>query len=86
MGLNHRQDVAVCWWSLVEPDEELWPWTHTDVQRRNLVLLSCSATDELKVKLTHIIINKSIRLKTTDTTKWCSSMNDTCASMNETSL
>uniref|UniRef100_A0A6D2XQE4 WD repeat containing planar cell polarity effector n=1 Tax=Takifugu rubripes TaxID=31033 RepID=A0A6D2XQE4_TAKRU len=49
VDLNHRQDVAVCWWSLAEPDEELWPWTHTDVQRSNLVLLSCSATDELKV-------------------------------------
>lgn len=46
--LNRLQDVAVCWWNLVEPDE-LWPWTPIDVKPSNLVLLSCSPTDNLKV-------------------------------------
>lgn len=46
--LNRLQDVAVCWWNLGEPDE-LWPWTPIDVKRSNLVLLSCSPTDDLKV-------------------------------------
>lgn len=46
--LNQLQDVAVCWWNPVEPDE-LRAWTPTDVKPSNLVLLSCSPTDDLKV-------------------------------------
>nr|XP_046257880.1 WD repeat-containing and planar cell polarity effector protein fritz homolog isoform X2 [Scatophagus argus] len=49
VGLNRLQDVAVCWWNLDEPGEELWPWTPTDTHRNNLVLLSCSPTEGLKV-------------------------------------
>uniref|UniRef100_A0A3Q3KAP0 WD repeat containing planar cell polarity effector n=1 Tax=Monopterus albus TaxID=43700 RepID=A0A3Q3KAP0_MONAL len=48
-GLNRLQDVAVCWWNLGEPSEELWPWTLKDTYRNNLVLLSCSPTVGLKV-------------------------------------
>ncbi|XP_026164349.1 WD repeat-containing and planar cell polarity effector protein fritz homolog isoform X2 [Mastacembelus armatus] len=49
VGLNRVQDVALCWWNLDEPVEELWPWTSTDTHRNNLVLLSCSPTEGLKV-------------------------------------
>ncbi|XP_041803400.1 WD repeat-containing and planar cell polarity effector protein fritz homolog isoform X3 [Chelmon rostratus] len=49
VGLNRLQDVAVCWWNLDEPDEEVWPWTPANSQRNNLVLLSCSPTEGLKV-------------------------------------
>ncbi|XP_018516861.1 WD repeat-containing and planar cell polarity effector protein fritz homolog isoform X2 [Lates calcarifer] len=49
MGLSRLQDVALCWWNLDEPGEELWPWTPTNTQRNNLVLLSCSPTEGLKV-------------------------------------
>lgn len=51
VGLNCLQDVAVCWWPLTTSSEDLWPWTpgHTHTDRANLVLLSCSATDGLKV-------------------------------------
>ncbi|XP_062319432.1 WD repeat-containing and planar cell polarity effector protein fritz homolog [Osmerus eperlanus] len=53
VGLNCLQDVAVCWWPLVSSSSaELWPWTptsHTHTDRANLLLLSCSATDGLKV-------------------------------------
>ncbi|KAK6293847.1 hypothetical protein J4Q44_G00361730 [Coregonus suidteri] len=51
VGLNCLQDVAVCWWSLANTNEELWPWTpsHTHTERDNLVLLSCSSTEGLKV-------------------------------------
>lgn len=49
VDLNRLQDIAVCWWNLLDPDEELWPWTPIDVQRSNLVLLSCSPTEDLKV-------------------------------------
>ncbi|XP_040905978.1 WD repeat-containing and planar cell polarity effector protein fritz homolog isoform X2 [Toxotes jaculatrix] len=49
VGLNRLQDVALCWWSLDEPGEEVWPWTPTDSYRNNLVLLSCSPTEGLQV-------------------------------------
>uniref|UniRef100_UPI0037E90BAE WD repeat-containing and planar cell polarity effector protein fritz homolog n=1 Tax=Semicossyphus pulcher TaxID=241346 RepID=UPI0037E90BAE len=49
VGLNRLQDVALCWWSLDEPGEELWPWTPTNTHRNNLVLLNCSPTEGLKV-------------------------------------
>ncbi|XP_068423304.1 WD repeat-containing and planar cell polarity effector protein fritz homolog isoform X3 [Clinocottus analis] len=45
--LNRLQDVALCWWDLDEPGDE--PWTPTDTHRNNLVLLSCSAAEGLKV-------------------------------------
>ncbi|KAM6956178.1 WD repeat-containing and planar cell polarity effector protein fritz homolog [Aplochiton taeniatus] len=49
--LNWQQDVAVCWWPLAKPSEELWPWApcHTHTHHSNLVLLSCSPTEGLKV-------------------------------------
>ncbi|XP_023271489.1 WD repeat-containing and planar cell polarity effector protein fritz homolog [Seriola lalandi dorsalis] len=47
--LNRLQDVALCWWNLDEPGEELWPWTPTNTHRNNLVLLSCSPAEGLKV-------------------------------------
>ncbi|KAG8000328.1 WD repeat-containing and planar cell polarity effector protein fritz-like protein, partial [Nibea albiflora] len=49
VGLNRLQDVALCWWDLDEPGEELWTWTPTDTHRSNLVLLSCSPAEGLKV-------------------------------------
>ncbi|KAM9847750.1 WD repeat-containing and planar cell polarity effector protein fritz homolog [Aulostomus maculatus] len=49
VGLNHLQDMALCWWNQDESDEELWPWTPTTTHRNNLVLLSCSPTEGLKV-------------------------------------
>uniref|UniRef100_A0AAQ6IFK6 WD repeat containing planar cell polarity effector n=1 Tax=Anabas testudineus TaxID=64144 RepID=A0AAQ6IFK6_ANATE len=49
VGLNRLQDVAFCWWSLNEPNEELWPWTTPNTQQSNLVLLSSSPTEGLKV-------------------------------------
>ncbi|KAM4592186.1 WD repeat-containing and planar cell polarity effector protein fritz homolog isoform 2-T4 [Odontesthes bonariensis] len=49
VGLNRLQDVALCWWKLDEPGEELWQWTPTDTNRNNLVLISCSPTEGLKV-------------------------------------
>lgn len=49
VSLNRLQDVALCWWNRDEPDEELWPWTPTNTHRHNMVLLSCSATEGLKV-------------------------------------
>ncbi|XP_054874546.1 WD repeat-containing and planar cell polarity effector protein fritz homolog isoform X2 [Amphiprion ocellaris] len=49
VGLNLLQDVVLCWWNLEEPDEELWPWTPSNTQRNNLVLLSCSPAEGLKV-------------------------------------
>ncbi|KAG7512017.1 WD repeat-containing and planar cell polarity effector protein fritz-like isoform X1 [Solea senegalensis] len=49
VALNRLQDVALCWWNLDEPGDELWPWTPTDAHRNNLVLLSCSPTEGLKV-------------------------------------
>uniref|UniRef100_A0A671TYC8 WD repeat containing planar cell polarity effector n=1 Tax=Sparus aurata TaxID=8175 RepID=A0A671TYC8_SPAAU len=49
VGLNRLQDVAFCWWNLEEPSDELWPWTPTDTHRNNLVLLSCSPAEGLKV-------------------------------------
>lgn len=50
VGLNRLQDVALCWWNLDEPGEELWPWTPENTHRNNLVLLSCSPTEGLKVQ------------------------------------
>ncbi|XP_028458577.1 WD repeat-containing and planar cell polarity effector protein fritz homolog isoform X2 [Perca flavescens] len=47
--LNRLQDVALCWWDLDEHGEVLWPWTPTNMQRNNLVLLSCSPAEGLKV-------------------------------------
>ncbi|XP_053292136.1 WD repeat-containing and planar cell polarity effector protein fritz homolog [Pleuronectes platessa] len=49
VALNRLQDVALCWWNLDEAGEELWPWSPTDTHRNNLVLLSCSPTEGLKV-------------------------------------
>ncbi|XP_072246698.1 WD repeat-containing and planar cell polarity effector protein fritz homolog [Leuresthes tenuis] len=49
VALNRLQDVALCWWKLDEPGEELWQWTPTDTNRHNLVLISCSPTEGLKV-------------------------------------
>ncbi|XP_060943550.1 WD repeat-containing and planar cell polarity effector protein fritz homolog [Limanda limanda] len=49
VALNRLQDVALCWWNLDEAGEELWPWSPTDTHRNNLVLLSCSSTEGLKV-------------------------------------
>ncbi|XP_074503556.1 WD repeat-containing and planar cell polarity effector protein fritz homolog isoform X6 [Sebastes fasciatus] len=47
--LNRLQDVALCWWDSEEPGEELWPWTPTNTHRNNLVLISCSPAEGLKV-------------------------------------
>ncbi|XP_059215152.1 WD repeat-containing and planar cell polarity effector protein fritz homolog isoform X2 [Centropristis striata] len=49
VAINRLQDVALCWWDLDEPDEELWPWTPTNTHRNNMVLLSCSPAEGLKV-------------------------------------
>ncbi|XP_062256968.1 WD repeat-containing and planar cell polarity effector protein fritz homolog isoform X2 [Platichthys flesus] len=49
VALNRLQDVALCWWNSDEAGEELWPWSPTDTHRNNLVLLSCSPTEGLKV-------------------------------------
>lgn len=49
VALNRLQDVALCWWNQDASGEELWPWSPTNAHRNNLVLLSCSATDGLKV-------------------------------------
>ncbi|XP_033956674.1 WD repeat-containing and planar cell polarity effector protein fritz homolog isoform X2 [Pseudochaenichthys georgianus] len=49
LALNRLQDVALCWWDSEEPSEELWPWTPTNTHRNNLVLLSCSPAEGLKV-------------------------------------
>ncbi|XP_041866585.1 WD repeat-containing and planar cell polarity effector protein fritz homolog isoform X2 [Melanotaenia boesemani] len=47
--LNHLQDVAICWWNLDEPGEDLWPWTPTETNRNNLVLISLSPIEGLKI-------------------------------------
>ncbi|KAI4812898.1 hypothetical protein KUCAC02_024260 [Chaenocephalus aceratus] len=49
LALNRLQDVALCWWDSEEPSEELWPWSPTNTHRNNLVLLSCSPAEGLKV-------------------------------------
>ncbi|XP_028279417.1 WD repeat-containing and planar cell polarity effector protein fritz homolog isoform X2 [Parambassis ranga] len=49
VSLNRLQDAALCWWTLDEPEEELCQWTPTNTHRNNLVLLSCSPTEGLKV-------------------------------------
>ncbi|XP_052369704.1 WD repeat-containing and planar cell polarity effector protein fritz homolog isoform X3 [Oncorhynchus keta] len=51
VDLNCLQDLAVCWCSLTNTNDELWPWNpgHTHTDRDNLVLLSCSSTEGLKV-------------------------------------
>lgn len=46
---NPLQEVALCWWDLDEWAEEAWPWSPAHSQRNNLVLLSCSPTEGLKV-------------------------------------
>ncbi|KAG7228446.1 hypothetical protein INR49_007619 [Caranx melampygus] len=63
--LNRLQDVALCWWSLDAPGEELWPWTPTNTHRNNLVILSCSPAEGLKCHLSgdtelnqlHLLLN-----------------------------
>ncbi|KAM7385294.1 hypothetical protein PAMP_001382 [Pampus punctatissimus] len=49
VALNCLQDVALCWWNLDKVGEEQWPWTPTNTHRNNLVLLSCSPAEGLKV-------------------------------------
>ncbi|XP_028983321.1 WD repeat-containing and planar cell polarity effector protein fritz homolog isoform X2 [Betta splendens] len=49
VALNRPQDVALCWWNLDEPSEELWPWAPTHTQPNNLTILSCSPAEGLKV-------------------------------------
>uniref|UniRef100_A0A3Q3F9R3 WD repeat containing planar cell polarity effector n=1 Tax=Labrus bergylta TaxID=56723 RepID=A0A3Q3F9R3_9LABR len=49
VGLNRLQDVALVWWNLDKRDEELWSWTPSNTPRNNVVLLSCSPTEGLKV-------------------------------------
>ncbi|KAK2824577.1 hypothetical protein Q5P01_021752 [Channa striata] len=49
VGLNRLQDMALCWWKLDESDEELLPWTQMNTHQNNLILLSCSPTEGLKV-------------------------------------
>ncbi|XP_029926799.1 WD repeat-containing and planar cell polarity effector protein fritz homolog isoform X2 [Myripristis murdjan] len=49
VALNRLQDMALCWWNLEDPSDELWPWAPTHTHRNNLVLLSCSPTEGLKV-------------------------------------
>ncbi|KAJ8360074.1 hypothetical protein SKAU_G00165990 [Synaphobranchus kaupii] len=49
VGLNRLQDVAVCWWPVV--NEEAWPWSPvpSEGDRANLVLLGCGGAGGLKV-------------------------------------
>ncbi|XP_054455706.1 WD repeat-containing and planar cell polarity effector protein fritz homolog isoform X2 [Anoplopoma fimbria] len=49
VGFNRLQDLAFCWWDLDEPGDEPWTWTPTNTHRNNLVLLSCSPAEGLKV-------------------------------------
>ncbi|KAK7930883.1 hypothetical protein WMY93_007278 [Mugilogobius chulae] len=49
VAVSRQQDLAVCWWSQEESEEELWPWSPSDAHKNNLVLLNCSPTDGLKV-------------------------------------
>ncbi|XP_071761425.2 WD repeat-containing and planar cell polarity effector protein fritz homolog [Centroberyx gerrardi] len=49
VGLNRLQDVALCWRNLDDPSEDLWPWAPTHTHRNNLLLLSCSPAEGLKV-------------------------------------
>ncbi|KAM9727160.1 WD repeat-containing and planar cell polarity effector protein fritz homolog [Menidia menidia] len=49
VGLNRLQDVALCWWDPGERGEGPWQWSPTDTSRNNLVLISCSPTEGLKV-------------------------------------
>ncbi|KAM4729486.1 WD repeat-containing and planar cell polarity effector protein fritz homolog isoform 3-T3 [Anableps anableps] len=49
VALSRLQDVALCWWTLDELSEEMWPWTPTDTHKNNLFLISCSPTEGLKV-------------------------------------
>uniref|UniRef100_A0A087X8G3 WD repeat containing planar cell polarity effector n=1 Tax=Poecilia formosa TaxID=48698 RepID=A0A087X8G3_POEFO len=51
VALSHLQDVALCWWTLDELSEGMWPWTPTDMHKNNLVLISCSPTEGLKPQL-----------------------------------
>ncbi|PWA14064.1 hypothetical protein CCH79_00015799 [Gambusia affinis] len=49
VALNRLQDVALCWWTLDELSEGMWPWTPADTHKNNLFLISCSPTEGLKV-------------------------------------
>ncbi|XP_008427114.1 WD repeat-containing and planar cell polarity effector protein fritz homolog isoform X1 [Poecilia reticulata] len=49
VALSRLQDVALCWWTLDELSEGMWPWTPTDTHKNNLVLISCSPTEGLKL-------------------------------------
>ncbi|XP_014835710.1 PREDICTED: WD repeat-containing and planar cell polarity effector protein fritz homolog [Poecilia mexicana] len=49
VALSRLQDVALCWWTLDELSEGMWPWTPTDMHKNNLVLISCSPTEGLKL-------------------------------------
>ncbi|XP_053730451.1 WD repeat-containing and planar cell polarity effector protein fritz homolog isoform X5 [Synchiropus splendidus] len=48
LALNCLHDMAVCWWNWEDPGGETWPWSATDKERDNLVLLSCSHDKNLK--------------------------------------
>lgn len=63
VGLNHLQDVALCWWNLDEPGEELWPWTPSNTHRNNLVLLSCSPAEGLKVDTHTNLFSKTLKFQ-----------------------
>ncbi|XP_032409599.1 WD repeat-containing and planar cell polarity effector protein fritz homolog isoform X2 [Xiphophorus hellerii] len=49
VALSRLQDVALCWWTLDELSEGMWPWTPADTHKNNLFLISCSPTEGLKV-------------------------------------
>ncbi|XP_077469162.1 WD repeat-containing and planar cell polarity effector protein fritz homolog [Stigmatopora argus] len=49
LALNLMQDLALCWWRSSDHDEGLWPWTSKNAHGNNLVLLSCSSMESLKV-------------------------------------
>lgn len=51
VDLNRLQDVALCWWNVDAASEDAWPWTSADTHRNNLVLISCSPTEGLKVHM-----------------------------------
>ncbi|XP_068597747.1 WD repeat-containing and planar cell polarity effector protein fritz homolog [Brachionichthys hirsutus] len=49
VGLNRLQDVALCWWDPDESGEGPGIWSPTNTQRNNVILVSCSPTEGLKV-------------------------------------
>ncbi|XP_061600986.1 WD repeat-containing and planar cell polarity effector protein fritz homolog [Cololabis saira] len=49
VDVNRLQDLALCWWKRDDPSEDAWPWTSADKHRNNLVLISCSPAEGLKV-------------------------------------